>query len=167
MERFPAEDDALGKQLSVLVAGALARGLPRPAILVLRAEQVDWFDAVPLMQGEPVHRHRMIAAIAGQEGVEAVALLGTFRVRAGRGQPGRPPPQQRALLSFIEWPDNRWWASWRMLGEDRQPISDAPIVRAAVDGWPRPGGVGGWFALARRRKLTLTMVRKPTDVTVH
>ena len=166
-ERFPTDDDALGGQLSALVTGALARGLPRPAVLVLRADQVDWFDAVPLLKATPLHRHRMLGAIAGQEGVECVAMVGTFQVRHGRSRPGQRPPLQRALLCFIEWPDNRWWASWRLLGDDKQPITDAPMIRTAVDGWPRPGGVGGWFSLARRQRLTLNLKRTAKPATVH
>jgi hypothetical protein len=167
LERFPQEDEALGGQLSALVAAALARGLPRPAVLVLRAGQLDWFDAVPLMKAPPHHRRHMLSAIAGQDGVECVALLGTFRVTRPPARRGQPPQQQRALLCFIEWPDNRWWASWRLLGEDRQPLTDDPVVRIASDGWPRPGGIGGWFSLARRLNLKLKMVRSEPEVTVH
>lgn len=169
LERFPRDDEALGQQLSVLVAGALARGLPRPAMLVLREEQVDWFDAVPILKVPAPHNQRMFAAISGQDDVECVALVGTFTVnRRGRSRgPKSDSKPQLVLLCFIEWPDNRWWASWRFIGEQQRPLTSDPVIRSAVDGWPRPGGVGGWFAMARRLRLKLKMERQAPPVTVH
>lgn len=158
-ERFPTDDDALGAQLTALLSGVLARGLPRPVLLTVRADQVDWYDIAVLLNARPSHRQRMMAAIAGQDGVEAVAMLGTFKLRQRRQQAATS-----ALVCFIEWPDNRWWTSWRVLREDRSPISVAPIVRRAVDGSPRPGGVGGWFALARRLNLKLHLRKTVTGV---
>lgn len=155
-ERFPEEDEALGVQLSALLAGTLARGLPRPAMLILREQQVDWFDIVPLMKVASQHRVRMLSAIAGQAGVQTAVMLGTFTLR----QRGAPKPQ-RALVCYLEWPDNRWWTSWRMLGPNNAPITEAARVRRAIDGSPRPGGVGGWFATARRLNLRLRMQKHP------
>ena len=165
-DKYPSDDDALGKELSTMVAGALARGLPRPAVLVVRSSQIDWLDAVPILSLDPPNRQRMMAAIAGQEDVECMALMGTFKLRRRR-QNQREPTQQRALLCFIEWPDCRWWSSSRLLGEHAHPIAGDALIRAAVDGWPRPGGVGGWFSMARRLGVKLQMVRAEPPVMVH
>ncbi len=163
-ERFPrSSDDALGEQLFAMAAGVLARGLPRPAMIVMRSEQVDRLDVVPLLKAEPVHRVRMLAAIAGQDGVECAALIGALRIRIG---PMKQPAQ--ALVCFVEWPDNRWWTCWQLVGSDRTLVGSGPVVRKAVDGWPRPGGVGGWFSLARRAGLKLKMaVGSNSGQTVH
>jgi hypothetical protein len=95
----------------------------------------------------------MMAAIGGQTEASCSALVGVFKVRFGR-----MPQPQRAVICFIEWPDNRWWTCWQLLDSDRKLVGDAPVVRRAVDGWPRPNGVGGWFSMVRRTGLKLRLV---------
>ena len=162
--RFPEGDDALGLSLMKLVNQALERGTPRPAMLVFRGEQLEQFDLSPLLSIESNHRKRMLAAIAGQPGVECAAVLGILRI----GAPGGPA--QRAASVYLEWPDNRWWTSWQLLDpRDRTPRGDA-LVRRAVDGAPRPDGMGGWFARARRLGLQLHVRRQggqPGEQLVH
>ena len=88
-----------------------------------------------------------------------MAVLGAFRFR------GQGPLNGAWVVSvFIEWPDNRWWTAWQPLGPTRALVGDAPQVRCALDGSPRPGGVGGWFALGRRKGLKLRVQREDTPV---
>ena len=106
----------------------------------------------------------MLAAFAGQEGLDCVALVGVLQVRMeGMQQPGQ------ALSTFIEWPDNRWWAAWQFIDPKRSLLGEGPVVRRAEDGWPRPGGVGGWFAMARRTGARLVVEPQPggPQETVH
>ena len=163
-ERFPIEDDALGESIFALAAGALARGLPRPTLLTLCADRVDQVDVVPLLERPRLETARMMAAFVGQEGVESAALAGTLQVRVG-GPASRP---MRALVVYVEWPDNRWWTAWPPVDAARQLLGEGPVVRKAVDGWPRPGGMGGWFAQARREDLRLVLEREtPAAELVH
>ena len=93
--------------------------------------------------------------MAGQSGVECVAMLGAFRFR-GRG----PLNGQWVASVFIEWPDNRWWTAWQPIGPSRELVGLEPQIRTAWDGSPRPNGVGGWFARARREGLRLRVQRE-------
>jgi hypothetical protein len=161
--RFPSADEALGHSLFGMVCTGLERGLPRPTLLVLRPDQVDQFDLGGLNSATPPIRERMVAAMAGLEGTECVALVGALRVRA----PGAREPQ-RAVVVFIEWSDNRWWTAWQAVDSNNRLAGDEPVLRAAVDGWARPNGVGGWFARARREGLRLrTQSEQDLEATVH
>lgn len=154
--QLPADDDALGEALFARVVTAAGKGLPRPAVLVLEAEQIRQYDAVPLLKRAAADRGRLLAAVCGQSIAECTAFAGTLTVRAGRAaQP------LRALVVYVEWPDNRWWTAWQFLDEDGAPVGDAPQIRRAVDGYPRPGGMGGWFARARRESLRLNLEPVP------
>ena len=157
MERFPKDDETLGNHLFDLLKQGLDKGMPRPALLVLRPAEVSQFDLVPLLQTPVHHRQRMMAAIAGQEGVECAAVVAVLQLRQ-RGQPKDRPPTKVAAV-YVEWPNNRWWTAWQPLGPERKLVGDSAIVRHAVDGWPRPSGIGGWFALARRERLQLRLDR--------
>ncbi len=154
MERLPTADAALGRGLFELLSTALGRGLPRPAMMVLRADEVMQFDVVPLLGSPDRVRRRMLAAIAGQEGVECVAMIGVLRVGTRKGG-----PTSLAASVYLEWPNNRWWTAWQPLGSENELLGDAPRVRHAIDGWPRPNGIGGWFAQARRERLRLRVER--------
>lgn len=149
--RFPEDDQALGESIFGMLLRALAEGLPRPAFLVLREGQVDQVDALPILRLPPGHGHRLLSALAGQEGVQCVALVAPLQVRTG------PRTAARAAVVFLEWPDNRWWTAWQPLDDARNLLGDGPAVRAAAEGWPKPGGVGGWFATARRLSLRLRL----------
>ena len=158
--RFPRGDAELGAAVFSLVEKALEKGMPRPALFVFFDDQVDRFDLGPLMRRPRAVRDRMIAAIAGQREVECVALLGVLQVK-------RPRTDQvaRGAVTFIEWPDNRWWTSWLPLTPDGTPVREAIEVRSAVEGFPRPGGVGGWFSMARRTGIRLHVAQR--EGTVH
>lgn len=153
-ERFPDGDDALGESVFGMLCTALEKGLPRPAMLVVHPDKVEQFDMVPLLEAYPDDRERMMAAIAGQPEVACAVVAGVLRVRVGL-----LPEPGRAVAVFIEWPDNRWWTCWQLLDSSGALRADEPLVRKAVDGWPRPGGVGGWFSTARRHGLRLRVDR--------
>ena len=158
---LPREDEALGQQLFARGCAVLDRGLPRPVMLVLREAQVDQVDIAQVLAAPLPHRERMLSAIAGQQAVTAAALVGTLSLE--RKNRGRVVARSRALAVYLEWPDNRWWTCWQLVGDDRALVGDGPLVRRAVDGEPRPGGIGGWFARARREGLRL-QVRRPAGL---
>lgn len=163
-ERFPAVDEALGQSLFTMLAGALLRGLPRPVLLLVREGQVDQVDALEILRRPRPDAHHLLSALCGQEGVECAALVGVLSLRTGQRT------ASRAAVVFIEWPDNRWWTAWQAMDEARVLIGEGPVVRAAVDGWPKPGGVGGWFSTARRLDLRIRLSKVDEDAageTVH
>ncbi len=150
--RFPPDDDeALGRALFDMLATALDRGLPRPAFLIVRPDRVEQIDALPVLRLPQPRGAHMLSAAAGQEGVECVALVAPLTLRTG------PRTGARAAVVFVEWPDNRWWTAWQPLDDERTLLGDAPAVRSAEEGWPKPGGVGGWFSTARRLGLRLRL----------
>lgn len=151
VERFPVEDHELGESIFGLFAKSLERGLPRPAFLLLREGQVDEVDALPILRLPSPQGHRLLSGLAGRDGVECAALVSPMTVRTG------PSTGARAGVVFLEWPDNRWWTAWQPLDDSRRLLGDGPAVRAASEGWPKPGGVGGWFATARRLGLRLRL----------
>ena len=147
--RFPADDKAIGPCLYGLVEAALThKGLPRPAVLGLGTDHVEQYDLLPVVRcgADP---HRFIAAVAGQDQLRLVALVGGVSMRAR----GRPP--QQALLAFLEWPDGRWWSGLRPLHEQGLREDWPMQVRCAEDGDPRPPGLGGWWSRARFEQLRL------------
>lgn len=156
--RFPVDDDALGNALFGELLAALARGPMAPSMLTLWDHEVALFDLPSVLSLRQPLREQVVAGLAGQPGAVAAALIGRFNLRVGPN----PEPQPYALV-FIEWPDNRWWTAWQPLDAARQPIGDGPRVRRAVDGWPRPGGVGGWYAACRRMGIKLTLTPTGQD----
>mgnify|MGYP001393860626 CR=1 FL=1 len=162
LERFPVGDDALAEQLTDRVFEALKKGHPRPALLALFADRVMQYDLPALIAPEGSLASPMIAAVAGQSGVECLALVGTLRMRRKTKTEG-----VQALTVFIEWPDSRWAMSWRTVDKARAPLMDQASFRCAVDGWPRPAGLGGWFSRARRQGLRLRLTGSSSDGRVH
>lgn len=154
-ERFPSGDDALGEALYRIVEDVLRdqAKLPRPCILAIREELIERYDLPGVVQsGGSVHA--FTSAVAGQHGVEAVAIVGVLGVRFG-GTKERVP----GLCAFLEWPDGRWWSALRVV-RDRKLHEEMPVsVRTADEGYPRPGGLGGWFSRARFQGLTLSVSR--------
>ncbi|HCH61985.1 MAG TPA: hypothetical protein DFR83_04215 [Deltaproteobacteria bacterium] len=143
-------DDELGKSVMArLVSTARESGLPRPALVAIHSQQVEQFDFGSIRQAAEPHRTRMIASILGRPELECGVFAGTMNVER-RGQ-----SSVRGLVVYIEWPDNRWWTAWQPVGPLGQPADVEPAVRRAVDGWPMPRGVGGWFSRVRREGLRL------------
>jgi len=152
LERFPQEDEALGNSFFQLYHEAMHRGLPPPALFTLFSDRVEIMDMRPVFEnGQSMHA--FVAAATGRGGVEAVALVGVLdQVRDGR-------LLARAGSVFVEWPDCRWWHAVQVLGRDNVPLSDTPEIHRAVDGLPRPGGLGGWFSRGRYFGLKLELHR--------
>lgn len=158
-ERYPRDDSALGSALFSMVTDALGRGRPAPVVFLLSANTVDRFAYKSILQFQGRSRRRLLGSIAGADGAECMAILGAFRFR-GRG----PLDGQWVVSTYIEWPDNRWWTAWQPIGPSGQLIGTEPQIRQALDGSPRPGGVGGWFAYARRNNLRLNIQRDKIPV---
>jgi len=159
VQLFPFDDESLGFGLFTQVTVALKRGMPAPSTFVFFSDRVDRFSLGALRGMTVRSRQRLISSMAGQDGVECVALLGAFRFR-GRG----PLNGQWVANAFVEWPDNRWWTAWQPIGPTRELVGLEPQVRTATDGSPRPSGVGGWFAWARRDGLKLRVQREHPPV---
>lgn len=157
LEEFPREDDALGERLAEMVRSTLSRGVPPPAVVVLRSDRVELVDLRAVLDAG-LSVHRFVAAAAGQGGVEAVALLAVVDLREGGRAIGHTG------LVFLEWPDNRWWQGYHLLSRAFKPLDDMPLVlRRAVDGQARPSGLGGWFSRARFERLSLRVSGIPGD----
>jgi hypothetical protein len=153
LERFPFDDDALGESLFERLSEALEERSPSPVMLVFREGSFDQFELNGLDGANRADRERMMAAMAGQEGTLSVAFLALLDIQISRVQ------RHKAAVVYLEWPDSRWWTAWQLVGEARGLIGEAPFTRRAVDGWPKPGGVGGWFSRARRENLRLHLER--------
>ena len=159
LERYPSDDDALGASLFSMVSGSLQRGRPAPVVFLISGTTVDRFPYRSFVKFNGATRRRLLGSIAGADEAECMAILGAFRFR-GRG----PLDGYWVVSVYIEWPDNRWWTAWQPLGPKGQLVGGSPQIRKAVDGSPRPGGVGGWFAHARRHNLKLKVQRDTIPV---
>ena len=163
--RFPEASGALGASLFGMLMERVTEGrLPRPALLTFSDDRIWQYDLVPLIQGRADLR-RFIGAATREPGVECVALMGVLSVRLKRQD--RPLP---AAVTFLEWPDCSWWSGTRFLGPDRRPRADMPsMVRSAEEGYPKPGGVGGWWSMGRREGLRLHRAtqQQPGQSLVH
>jgi hypothetical protein len=159
-----ADDDAFGRGLVARVLKVVGRGPLPPAVFLFRADDVQIIYVAPLLAGvkDP---HRVLASLAGQPGVESMAILGRFTQR----QKGAEP--RRLAGTFVEWADGRWWASWRPVDNAGRLIpTDEDEVLRAVDHRSRPGGLGGWFTRARFEgiRAELTPMSEPVvDETVN
>lgn len=158
------EDDVFGRGLVDRVIQAAGRGPLPPAVFLFRPDDVQIVYVAPLL-AVARDRHRVLASLAGQPGVEAIAILGRFTQRHRGAEP-------RLLAgAFVEWTDGRWWASWRPVDKEGRLIpTDEDEVLRAVDGQARPGGLGGWFTRARFEgiRAELTPVRpERVDETVN
>lgn len=159
-----ADDEGFGRGLLERVLKASPQGPMPPAVLLL-GEDVRIVYVAPLLAAAK-DRHRVLASLAGQPGVEAIAVLGRFTQR----QKGMEPRPIAGV--FVEWQDGRWWASWRPVEPSGRLIpTDEDEVLRAVDGRPRPGGLGGWFSRARfeglRAELTPISPERLPDETVN
>lgn len=145
-------DEDLGEWLVDRVRSAVERG-PAPSTAV--AVREDRIDLIPLgdVVREGIRPNVFVATLTRAEvpfaGVlEAVGVIGEFRWRSRHTPDGLP-----VATVFLEWSDCRWW-HWRAaLGPDRDVLDESSAVSRAVDGGPRPAGLGGWWSLGRRARL--------------
>jgi hypothetical protein len=152
-EFVATDEDAFGRSLVDRVIKAVGRGPLPPAVFLFRKDDVQIVYVAPLL-AVAKDPHRVLASLAGQPGVEAMAILGRFTQR----QKGAEP---RTLAgAFIEWTDGKWWASWLPVDNEGRLIpTDEDEVLRATDGRPRPGGLGGWFTRARFEGIRADLTR--------
>lgn len=154
-------DDALGLCVWRVLAEAIDRGSPPPAVLLLTPEQAHLVDVVPLLKVGEALDGRGVSGFASLPGVEVMALVGLLT----RRQRGRT--EGRFAVAFLEWPDGRWWLARRALvpvgaGLGLDPLMEVMVERA-VDGHGKPGGIGGWFRRARVEGLRAEMQPGETE----
>ena len=67
------DDDALGHALFGRLGEAIARGLPRPVVLVLQERWVDQVDIVPILAEPAPARERFLSALCGAPGAKRLS----------------------------------------------------------------------------------------------
>jgi hypothetical protein len=136
--------------------------------VILRPERYDLVDLNGLGKVPLPHflagLTRSDAAGAGP--VLAVGIVGRFTIRR------RDRPPQPVAVAFLEWADCRWSLWQVLLDANGQEVPDTEIRRSAVEGDPLPDGLGRWWTLGRRLKMTLQLgpaVRpfEPSSEVVH
>lgn len=159
------DDDETGEALVRLVEDALDRGRPAPTTGVLVRPRELVLVSLDVLRPNPDGHpragdgrglrpdavHRLLGGLSRAEGgtswspPAAVALIGRVGVRV---DPTAPPAP--AALVFVEWPDGRWWM-WRALLDPTtgRRLPDAVLRHRAIDGLPRPRGLGGWWTFGR------------------
>lgn len=145
---LPPQRYALGPAVYARVEAAAAQGLPRPSALALSPLHIEQHELLPLVRGGADVR-RFIAAVAGQEQIEVVGVVGGVFARS-RDHAPRP-----TLVTFLEWPDGYWWMAARPMDQRRLDPARPAEIRHAGERWPRPGGLGGWWSLTRVEGLVL------------
>ncbi len=156
--RFVGSDDAIGGEMWRELCSHLDRGVPRPAVLSVFDEVVQVVDVAPVLVATP-DQHRALAAFASQEGSLAIAIAGVLTRRQRGVVVGRD------AMVFLEWPDGRWWWSRRPVGLPGAHRVDAEdVVERAVDGSPKPVGLGGWYGRARFEQIRLKLESQGNDV---
>ena len=155
------DDDRLGERLAALVQENLPRNGAPTVGLVVRPDRIVLVPMRPVVAA----KWRVPWVLGGlarwDDGgmPDAIGLMGQVRVRRGKDQPWSP-----LAVVFLEWPDGRWW-QWRaLLDGEGALVDDTTDVSRAVDGLPRPGGMGGWWTLARRHKPDLRLERRVPPV---
>jgi len=159
LTRYPHQDASLCNALFNMVYVASKKGTLKPAMVIVRDEQVDWYDVGPVFQNPRKTTRKLLAAVAAQDGVECAALLGVFNVdNVRRKQPAK------SVLCYVEWPDNRWIMKWQHIRNGK--VVGEPQFSSATDGFARPSGLGGWFSYARRTRLQLRMTHN-AETSIH
>ena len=155
---FPLDDEALGAELWRELTVRRQRGEPRPTLFVFSADEAQIVDLAPILaRGGDVHRG--ISSFAAIEGASALAATGTM-TRAVKGR-----ITGRFAVAFIEWADGRWWCCTRALESGGMQVADAEDeISRAIDGAPRPAGLGSWFGRMRFEGLTISLKRQEEDV---
>lgn len=159
------DDDQTGREMVALVRNALQRGRAPGAAIVFREDRLDIMPFGPLVRAK-VHIGTFIASLTRatiDEGSEAqcVGVVGRFNWKHHGKGPGVP-----VAMVFLEWPDGRWW-HWRAAVDvsGNEILEDTDILHRAIDGYPKPNTLGGWWSLGRRRRLNVHLNRKQNDRT--
>lgn len=157
VQRIPhasSGDDALGAALKERVVGALETGAVAPMAVVCRHAHIDLVPVYHLRE-----RHIAVDAflasmsrvVSESDDVLAVGLAGRFRARL----PGTGAKRAPVALVFLEWTDCRWWLWRSLIDPDGHLVEAAGETFRAVDGDPLPAGLGRWWSIGRRRRLTV------------
>lgn len=94
--------------------------------------------------------------------MKAVALIGLFRASLPQGG-----PTTRAV-TFIEWPDGRWWFWHAGADVDQRVLIDGTdVVKSAMDGDPLPDRLGRWWSLGRRLGVRVEFNVRPKVYDEH
>jgi hypothetical protein len=156
----PAADEPTHHQLVDVLLKGVARGAAPPVGVVVRSSVVHLVDMRGAQQAK-VPAGRLLAGLTharfdeSLDQPEAVGLLGTFRVRRHRDDPGA-----LVVQTFLEWSDCRWW-QWRALLDAEGGILEGSEAElSAVQGDPLPRGLGRWWSTARRHNLSLHLRRQ-------
>ena len=155
-----SDDDAIGGALVRVVQHALARGGAPSAAVGVGGARADLVPLRPFSEAQaslPAFLASLSATLPdGTRPVDAVGLAGTFDLRHGDSS----PPTTIAMV-FLEWSDCRWWR-WRALLDQNLGTTlvraGSEVIDRAVDGAPRPDGLGGWWSLARRTSVQFRFI---------
>jgi len=145
LERFPDNDEELGRNLFLECYTRSFLGSLLPEFWLFYADRIECFDLRPTQHLDLHRKQLLLSAMAGREDVTAAALLVT----------GRFQKRDHVGICFVEWCDNRWWLGWQPHSKKNGLFSEHPNVMRAVDGDPKPLLLGSWFSTARRLNLRL------------
>ncbi len=164
------DDERAGTAAVDAVRSAIRTGGAAPPVaVVLRGPRLDLFPlghareagTSPALFIAGLSRSTLINA----DPVDAVGVAGVFAWRPDRASAPAP-----VALVFLEWSDCRWW-SWRALLSGATPPEvrdDTETLQRAVDGDGKPSGLGGWWSLGRRRRMSMHLdPMAPPDAIVH
>ena len=151
-------DDAAGAAAVDAVRVAMGKGGAPPVALVVRGPRLDLF---PLAHAREAGTSPALfvaglsrSSLVGASDVDAVGVAGVFNWRPDRASAPAP-----VALVCLEWSDCRWW-SWRALLSAGGPpaiLEETETRQRAVDGDAKPAGLGGWWSLGRRRRMSMRL----------
>lgn len=181
LARPGTEDEEVGEHLVKAVREALWRGGAPPSAVAVGREGVAAVPLVPFVQAGLAWPLVVVGLCretpANVGAADAVGIIGVFQ----RRPPGDPTGVPVATV-FLEWPDGRWWHWLGLLAPitvadeiraDRAGLALRPetqVIRRAIDGAPRPDGLGGWWTASRVRPIAMNWTSheppKPAEI-VH
>jgi hypothetical protein len=144
-------DDTLGEGLVARVRHGLSTGQAPASGVVVRAAQIDLVPLAPVADAR-VPFGQVLAGLVGRGELDAIGVVGRLWWRRRRDE--RPVA---VAVVFLEWTDCRWWCWQQLLDAEGRPVADGERCWRAVDGDPKPVGLGGWWSLARRTGARLDL----------
>lgn len=176
--RDGGSDERLGRMLVDACESALLRGGAPAAALAVGPERLSIVPLAPFAEARWPFRSLLVSLCSEAPGdvgeTEAVGIIGQFQRRRSPDDAGVP-----VATVFLEWPDGRWWHWLGLVSRARVPTDDGadrelPVVRdgtaaitRAIDGLPRPEGLGGWWTMHRHRPLHMSWDRREPAGLVH